>query len=291
VPSRRFTQAAATIIANPWLYYFKSRTLFNRGAKGICFPGMNCYACPLAMYSCPIGSLQHSLASRSAGAVLYVVGTLGAIGALVGRIPCGWVCPFGLLQDLMYKVPLPKLRLPRWAGYFKYVCLGILAVLLPLVVRVHWFSRLCPVGALEGGIPLQALPPAGVPRAVMAPGLFFWLKIAILAVFLLWMMSTKRPFCRTACPLGAILSLFNPVSLYRLQVDRESCNKCGKCREVCPVDINVCDNPNSPECVRCLECKKACPCGSVTSGFRSFRPLSRQNTGEGTLTAPQESNT
>ena len=269
--ARRYTQVAATIVANPWLYYLKSRMLFSGKAKGICFPGMNCYACPLAMYSCPIGALQHSLAIRSAGAMLYVVGTIGAVGALLGRIPCGWICPFGLLQDLLYKIPLPKLRLPGWAGYFKYASLGILAVLLPLLVRVHWFSRLCPVGTLEGGIPLQVLPPSGVTRAILEPGVFFWLKIAILAFFLLWMTVTKRPFCRTACPLGAILSLFNPISLYRLEVDWGSCTKCGRCREVCPVDINVYDNPNALECVRCLECRDACPSASVTSGFRPLR--------------------
>lgn len=273
--ARRYTQIAAVLVANPWFYYFKSRMIYRGSPKGICLPGMNCYACPLALYSCPIGALQHSLAARSAGAMLYVVGTLAAIGAFVGRMPCGWICPFGFLQDLLYKVPLPKLRLPRWAGYFKYVTLAILAVILPLAVQVHWFSRLCPVGTLEGGIPLQALPPSGVTRATLQPGVFFWLKIAILTIFLLWMMATKRPFCRTACPLGAIWSLFNPISLYRLQVDGNICMKCGKCRDVCPVDISVYENPNSPECVRCLECKKACPTGCVTSGFSAPR---RQNT-------------
>jgi len=274
--TRRLTQVAAAIVANPWLYYLKSRMLYTGKAKGVCFPGMNCYACPLAMYSCPIGALQHSLVTRQfASSFFYVIGTIGSIGALLGRMPCGWICPFGLLQDLLYKVPLPKLRLPRWAGYLKYASLGILAVLLPLLVKEHWFSRLCPVGTLEGGIPLQVLPPAGIPRSTLHPGAFFWLKIAILAVFLLWMMVTKRPFCRTACPLGAIFSLFNPVSLYRLEVDEAGCRKCGRCRKVCPVDINVYDNPNSPECVRCLECKKGCPRGAVTSGFR---PLTRRET-------------
>jgi ferredoxin-type protein NapH len=269
--ARRYLQVSAALVANPWFYYFKSRMIFQGSPKGVCFPGMNCYACPLALYSCPIGSLQHSFASRSMGAFLYVAGTIGLIGALVGRMACGWVCPFGLLQELLYKVPLPKFRLARWAGHFKYLALGILAVLMPLLLREHWYSRLCPVGTLEGAIPLQAMPPSGVPRTVLQPGVFFWLKIAILAVFLLWMMVTKRPFCRTACPLGAIWSMFNPISLYRLEVDGDSCNRCDKCREVCPVDINVYDNPNSAECIRCLECKGACPNGAVTSGFRGLR--------------------
>lgn len=269
--ARRIVQAAAALIANPWFVYLGSRRIFQGRPKGICFPGMNCYACPLAMYSCPIGALQHSLASRSLGAFFYVAGTIGVIGALVGRMACGWVCPFGLLQELLYKVPLPKFRLPRRAGYFKYLALGILAVLLPLLLREHWYSRLCPVGTLEGGIPLQALPPDGLSREVLQPGAFFWLKIAILAVFLLWMMVTRRPFCRTACPLGAMWSLFNPISLYRMDVDEDYCDGCGECEGVCPVDIRIYENPNSPECIRCLECKRACPGGAVTSGFRLTR--------------------
>jgi polyferredoxin len=265
--ARRYSQVSALVVGNAWFAYLVNRTIFRGVPKGVCYPGMNCYACPLAMYSCPIGALQHSLAVRSFGAFAYVIGTLGLIGALFGRLACGWICPFGLLQELLYKVPLPKLKLPSWAGYLKYVALGVLAVLLPLLVREHWYSRLCPVGTLEGAIPLQALPPAGVSRSVLEPGVFFWLKIGILVVFLLWMTVTRRPFCRTACPLGAFWSFFNPVSLYRMGIDPEKCTMCGKCREVCPVDINVYEKPNAPECVRCLDCKKACPYGAVTSGF------------------------
>jgi len=288
--ARRWTQIAGTLAANPWFAYFGTRAIYQGRAKGVCFPGFNCYACPLALMSCPIGSLQHSFAimspqreaaagvsSRAARAVahhaqsfsisafLYVVGFVGLIGALTGRLICGWVCPFGLLQDLMYKIPSPKLRIPRWARFGKYAALLILAMLIPYITGVHWFSRLCPAGALEGSVPLKLLPP----KTPLPPvGWFFWLKIGILVAFLLWMVASKRPFCRTACPLGAMYALLNPVSLYQMHVDGEKCTECGACRDVCPVDINIFDNANSPECIRCLDCKKECPEGAVTSGFR-----------------------
>lgn len=280
--ARRYTQLAAAVAANPWIVYFRNGGIYRGNGKGVCLPGMNCYACPLALYSCPIGAMQHSLAVRSAGAMLYVFGTIAAVGAVVGRMPCGWICPFGLLQDVAYKVPLPKLRLPRWAGYFKYASLVVLAVALPLATRSHWFSRLCPVGTLQGGIPLQAFPPGNVPSFALRPGVFFWLKIAILAVFLLWMMVTRRPFCRTACPLGALWSLFNPFSLYRMNVDGSACTSCGRCREVCPVDICVAETPNSPECIRCLDCVKACPAGCIGSGFTAWR----ETAGSGRVETP-----
>ena len=266
--NRRYFQIAGTIAANPWFYFFRSRAIYGGKLKGVCFPGMNCYACPLAVYSCPIGALQQSFAEFSVNMFLYAVGTLGLIGAAVGRMPCGWICPFGFLQDLLFKIPLPKFRLPTWARYGKYATLAVLVIALPALTDAHWFSRLCPVGTLEANLFVHFVPPQWLN---IKTGNFFWMKVAILAVFLLWMMVTKRPFCRTACPLGAIFSLFNPFSLYRMQVDGSKCKKCGICRKVCPVDIDISLNPNSPECLRCLDCKKACPTRAVSSGFRPLR--------------------
>lgn len=285
VSARRWTQVAAVFIANPWFAYFSTRTIYQGRAKGVCFPGFNCYACPLALYSCPIGSLQHSLAvispsknaaaaglqsaggghSTSAAAFLYVVGFVGLTGALLGRLVCGWFCPFGLLQEIMYRIPSPKLRIPRWARFGKYAALGVLAMLIPFLTGVNWFSRLCPAGALEGAVPLKLLPPK---TPLPAGGWFVWLKVGILVVFLCWFVLSKRPFCRTVCPLGAIYALLTPVSLYRMHVDKLKCTECGKCRDVCPVDINIYENANSPECIRCLNCKKECPERAVSSGFR-----------------------
>src|SRR5450759_4438511 len=285
--TRRWTQIAGTLAANPWFAYFSTRTIYQGRAKGLCFPGFNCYACPLALFSCPIGSLQHSLAmmspqknasaagraviqatrqhaSYSIAALLYVLGFIGLVGVVTGRLVCGWIWPFGFLQDLLYKIPSPKLRLPQWMRFGKYVALVLLAMLIPYLTGVHWYSRLCPAGTLEGAVPLEVIPTKATLPDV---GWFFWLKIAILVFFLAWMVVTKRPFCRTACALGAAYALLTPVSFYRMSVDNR-CDRCDRCREVCPVDINIYDNANSPECVRCLSCKKACPAGAIISGFR-----------------------
>ncbi len=286
--ARRWTQVIATLVANPWFIYFSTRTIYQGKAKGLCFPGFNCYACPLALYSCPIGSLQHSFAILSprvsaashgarlvaavkkqaafpVSAMLYVVGFIGIIGVATGRLVCGWICPFGLLQDLLYKIPTPKVGLPQWMRFGKYFGLVVVAMLIPYITGVNWYSRLCPAGALEGALPLKILPPK---TPLPGVGWFFWLKIAILVGFLAWMVVTKRPFCRAACALGGAYALLTPFSFYRMRVDSAKCTKCGECRHSCPVDINIYENANSVECVRCLSCKKACPEKAVSSGFR-----------------------
>lgn len=228
--------------------------------KGVCFPGINCYACPLAAVACPIGSLQHFAAIHVFP--FYTVGILGMVGGVVGRMTCGWLCPFGFLQDLMFKISSIKIRLPGFLRYLKYILLVGLVIILPYVSGEPWFSKLCPAGALEAGIPL-ALLDEQIRRQI---GTLFWLKVGILVAFLAAFVFIKRPFCRVFCPLGAIFSPFNAFSAYRLDFDGEECIHCDRCVKKCPVDIKVYENPNSAECIRCLECTD-CVCVSLTNVF------------------------
>ena len=250
---RRTVQALSGVVLNS---YFTQRV-----TKGLPCPALNCYACPAAAFACPIGSLQHFVGRRKVP--LYVLGVVGLVGALIGRASCGWFCPFGWFQELVYKVPIPKLRLPNRFNWTRYVALGVLAVALPFVTREPWFCKLCPAGTLEAGIPMVLL--SADIRAMI--GTLYWIKLGILGAFLAWMSVTRRPFCRWVCPLGALWSPFNPVSSFRLQVEQEWCTRCGRCQEICPVDICVHENAASGACIRCLECVGACPegCISVTS--------------------------
>jgi len=184
---------------------------------------------------------------------------LSLVGLLVGRLACGWLCPFGWLQEQMYGLR-SRWHWSHWHiserwGWMPYVFLIGLVGMIPFVTREPWFSKLCPVGTLEAGIPL-VLSMATLRAQV---GWLFVLKLAILLAFLVWMTRSKRPFCRFVCPLGAIWSPFNRASALHLAVDQGQCTQCDACREVCPVDISVHADPNSTRCVRCLECVKTCP--------------------------------
>jgi ferredoxin-type protein NapH len=229
--------------------------------KGLPCPSLNCYACPAAAFACPIGSVQHFVARHRFP--FYVLGVISLIGLVIGRASCGWFCPFGWFQELMHKLPVPKLRLRNRFNWIRHVVLILLVGIVPFFTAEPWFSKLCPAGTLEAGIPVTLL--NADLRAQI--GVLFWVKIAILAGFLVWMAVTLRPFCRWVCPLGALWSPFNSVSLFRLEVAQSRCTACNVCQTVCPVDIRVHEAPNSGACIRCLACVRACPqsCISVAT--------------------------
>jgi polyferredoxin len=280
---RVWYQALGALAINAWLPNWLTGQIFQGNIKGVCVPVLNCYSCPSALGACPIGAMQTlfgglrfnlSIAEKKFG--LYVLGLLGTVGSVVGRMPCGWLCPFGFLQELMHKIPTPKLRVPRFFSFFRYIFLAVLVVALPLLIVDQfgfgqtWFCKwVCPAGTLEAGVPLVLLN-QGL-RALV--GFMYYWKVGLLVLFLAWMTVSRRPFCRAVCPLGAILGLFNEGSLFRMAVDDEKCTLCDKCRKDCPVDIKIYESANSPDCVRCLKCVDSCKYGAISYEFLTKREV------------------
>ena len=270
---RTWVQICFAALSNGYAAGFAKGTIYKGSSKLLCVPGLNCYSCPGAFGSCPIGAFQAVISSRNYQFTFYVTGFLLFFGALFGRFVCGWLCPFGLIQDLLYKIPfvkkLRKLPGDRWLRLLKYVILAGFVIVLPLIVLdivgqgQPWFCKyICPSGTLFAGIPLVASNPA----LQSALGWLFNWKVTVLVVLLLLSVAVYRPFCRYLCPLGAIYGLFNPVALYRFRIDAQKCTQCGACQRACPMGIPVQSAPNSPECIRCGKCKAACPHGAICSG-------------------------
>ena len=266
IGKRRLVQLFSALLTNSYWPGFFEREIYQGQFRQFCVPFLNCYSCPGAIAACPVGSLQSLLVSAGGRLSLYVLGLLTLAGAAAGRFLCGWLCPFGLLQEALARLKLKKCRIPGPLTWTKYLILAM-TLLLPVVwldengLGSSYFCQyLCPAGTLEAGLLLGL----GRPELRALLGALFTWKMAVLGVFLAAMVFTYRPFCRIACPLGAFYGLFNPVSRWRVEVAAGRCNNCRACEKSCPLEIPVNRRPNSPECIRCLACLPACPRGALT---------------------------
>ena len=307
--TKLITQGCFTILTNSFMVGWLKGNIYEGKLKYMCVPGMNCYSCPGAWGACPIGSLQaildefdpkKSWFDPATGtyvkapmywAAIYVIGIIMVIGAVCGRLVCGLLCPFGWVQDLLYKIPVKKLRLPRddrsiektknpkltrtllgidrYLRYAKYAFLVIMVIFLPLFIKAEpWFCKyVCPSGMLLGGIPLMVRNE----ELAAAAGNLTLLKICILVSLVVISIFLYRPFCRYICPLGAIYSLLNPFSLYKYGIDDSKCNRgkgCSACAKACPMGVDPVRNPNHLECIRCGTCNATCPQKAIHAGFK-----------------------
>jgi len=267
---RRISQiGVGTLLFNSYFAVFSTRTLYGGPLRSVCVPGLSCHSCPTATMGCPIGMVQHFAATHRIP--WFLIGFLGIIGLLSGRFTCGWLCPWGLVQDLTHRLKKFTIRIPHLLNYLKYAVLIVVAIIIPYITFEHWFSKLCPCGALIGAIPWALWNPIdpvlGEPYiAEGMMGFMFWLKMWILGVFLLLFLFIKRPFCRTVCPLGAIYGLFNRLSLVSVKIG-EGCVDCGQCRAVCPTDLDVRRQANGEACIKCLECTQ---CQHIKFAWQQF---------------------
>lgn len=268
---RTFIQFLTAFLYNGNLSGFVSGKIWQGPSKSICVPGLNCYSCPGALGSCPLGALQSSLSGVVLRFPFYVLGLLILFGLLLGRVICGWLCPFGLVQELLYKIPSPKLvknKATRTLTKLKYIIGLLFVIILPLVflfavgVGSPAFCKyICPAGTLEAALPLLSTNPF---LKQNLGALFNW-KLFLLIVTVIASIVVYRPFCRFICPLGAFYSLFNKLSYFGIQVDKLKCTGCDACISKCKMD---CVRVGDRECINCGDCIGVCPTSAISLGVK-----------------------
>ena len=239
--------------------------LFNIGlfqVHSVCFPVFNCHSCPVSVFSCPIGVMGQF---AGVGLVpLSVIGWIALAGLVAGRILCGWACPFGLLQELLYKVPYIKFSIPRWTRFIKYGVLAVFVIGVPIFLTTEsalYFCRLCPVATIESAIPWAIINGTTNPMSLAV-------RLGILFVVVILVMGHRRLFCKVLCPLGACLSVFNRFAAIFPEL-RDACTECGACEKACPMETTK-GKPTlaaferlPEECISCLECQEKCPTEAI----------------------------
>lgn len=284
---RGWIQAGATLLTNIHLPNFFRGGIYQGKGKSVCVPGLNCYSCPAASGACPIGSFQAVVGSSKFGFSYYITGFLILLGVLLGRFICGFLCPFGWLQELLHKIPSKKLSTKKLKPltYLKYIILLLAVVLLPALAvndvgmgDPFFCKYICPQGVLEGAIPLS-LVNEGIRAAL---GTLFVQKLFILIAVVALSILFYRPFCKWICPLGAFYALLNKISLLEIKMDEQKCVSCGKCAASCKMDVDVRKTPNHAECIRCGKCITACPADALCFhyGFGSSHKKKEQQTNE-----------
>lgn len=266
-------QAISLVLHSPHIGNFFTAKLYRGEWKQVCVPGLFCYSCPGAAGACPMGALQNALGKSKPSFPYYVLGILLLFGILLGRAVCGFLCPFGFVQDLLYRIPFFKkvqsFRGERWFRLLKVAVFVFLVVLLPLLyTNVPYFCKyLCPAGTLFGAVPLLSVDQMLSDQI----GPLFWWKLIVLVVLLLLSLLISRPFCRYLCPLGLLYGALNRVSVVQLTFSEEDCVHCGKCKTVCPMGIDPTSKHSSVECIRCGRCQNVCPTNALHLGLPKKR--------------------
>ncbi|HEY4675036.1 MAG TPA: 4Fe-4S binding protein [Candidatus Bathyarchaeia archaeon] len=278
-------------------FIFFSAIIFNLGVLPLMVPVLWTWGLPQNTVGDSFTAIQLMLGGGNTNVVFpwLAVASFLIVGIFIGKSLCGWVCPFGFVQDLIGYVRRKQTDLsPRTHETMLYVKYAILALVLLISVTFAASKLLGVSGTYEGALgifayaPFTAISPsetlfATLPRMVLnfrnalvqnqavdilsgigsLPPLF-WAQIVIMGAVLVFAAYVPRSWCRYLCPHGAIMGVMNRFSFIGLKREPFKCTRgeCRVCVEVCPTRVKILDLPwekfSDPDCIYCLKCVDAC---------------------------------
>ena len=200
-----------------------------------------------------------------------------AVLAVIGsKLICGWACPFGALQELIYHLPiLRKLKRRRVPFLVSNTIRGVLFIVTLLVL----FGV---VGGREGFVIYHYMNPFNLFNfdiETVSVG-------ATIVVALVVSFGFYRPFCQFVCPFGLLSWLLERVSIFRVKIDHSRCTDCGACVSACPLDAardRVAGKTFPADCFSCARCLNVCPVDAIRYGLvgKKLVDQSGRNAGNG----------
>lgn len=282
-------------------FLFFSAIIFNLGSLPILLPVLWTWGLQQNTVGDAFTAVQLILSGWSMQSATTVfpwiaVASFLIVGVLIGKSLCGWVCPFGFIQDLVDFIKTKKMEIsPSTHGSMTYIKYFILGIVLLISLTFSASKLLGGYKSYEGALgifvyaPFTVLSPAEtlfatLPRMVhdfsvaaveksvseVLSGILFlsalfWVQLFILIGVLLFAVYVPRSWCKYFCPHGAIMAILNKFSFLGLRRDPVKCVKgeCRECVKACPMRVRILDLPwekfSDPECIYCLKCADACP--------------------------------
>jgi len=236
-----------------------NHTLIETGHTGIPFlsAASLCAICPFGGVTTFIGFITYgTLAQQVRLSSTVMMGIIFLLSIVLGPVFCSYVCPLGSIQEWFGKVGkklfkrrynklIPK-KLDKILSYTRYVIL--------IWVVVQTFRSMTLV--FKPYDPFTTLFHIWTDEVAIG-------GLIILITTLLLSFVVERPWCKYACPYGGLLGLFNKISIFKIRRNVSSCISCGKCDDVCPMNIDIANKEvvTDIRCIRCMECvsEQACP--------------------------------
>jgi MauM/NapG family ferredoxin protein len=234
------------------------------------------YSVSLFLEINPLHALATALSSKTlySGLILSLFVIIPTI--FLGRVFCGWVCPFGTLHHFVSRWFRPGkrdelLEANRYRPIFALKYYILVAFLVLAAFGVTQVGLLDPIALLTRSLATSVLPALGVltggyglPERTFQAA---WLLGGILVVLLLLNAVIPRFFCRVLCPLGALLGVISRFSLFHVHRPETQCSGCEQCLVNCQGAADPHASLRKSECFGCLDCREDCPTQVVSFSF------------------------